>query len=388
MSLRLRVTSLLAKIEGSYGVDPVATGAANAILLRGEPTLTPMEMTEVDRDLVLPYFGNSESLPGAIYGMLNFKTEQAGPGTAGTVPAWGPLMRGVGCSETILAAAYTGTAQAGGSTTTIKLAAAASAVNEFYNGMPISITAGTGNGQSGFIVDYDGTTKIATVISASWIAPDATSAYSIGANVTYRRITDNPESIALYMNIDGVLHKFLGARGNVSGGISIDQIPEFNWSFKGLFVPIVDAASPTVVVTGWKTPVVANKANTPFVSLHGFNGAAVESYDFDLGNEINYHGLINSTEQILITNSKPSGNISMEAVNVATKDWWTIAKNATLGSFGIQHGTVAGNRIAITHPAVQIKKPSYGNKNGIAMLKAGLVPKPVSGNDEICICTF
>jgi len=388
MSLRLRISSLLAKIEGDYGVDPVATGVANAVLLRGEPTLTPMEMTEIERDLVLPYFGNSESLPGAIYGMLNFKTEQAGSGTAGVAPAWGPLMRGVGCSENILAAAYTDIAQDGGSATSIKLAASASAINEFYNGMPIEITAGTGNGKTGFIVDYDGATKVATVISASWVAPDATSQYSIGANVTYRRITDNHESVALYLNIDGVLHKLLGARGNVSGSIALDQIPEFSWSFKGLFVPIVDSDRPSVVVSGWKTPFVANKANTPFVSLHGFNAAAIESFDFDLGNELNYHGLINSTEQILITNSKPSGNISMEAVNVATKDWWTIAKNATLGALGIQHGTMAGNQIAITQPAVQIKKPAYSNKNGIAMLKVGLVPKPISGNDEICITTF
>lgn len=388
MSLRLRISSLLAKIEGTYGTDPTPTGAANAILLKGQPTLTPMELTSVERDNLRPFFGNSEILPSSIFGKLDFEVEAAGSGTAGVAPAWGALLRGCGFSETIAAAAITGTAQVGGSTTSIKLAAAASAVNEFYNGMPISITAGTGNGQSGYIVDYDGTTKVATVASAAWVAPDATSSYSIGASVAYRPVSDLFESLTLYMNIDGVLHKFLGARGNVSFSLTVDQIPSFKFSLQGLFQPVADAVSPAVTLSVWKTPQVANKANTPFVSLHGFNAAAIESFDFDLANAVAHHSLINGTEQFIITDRKPAGNINMEAVTVATKDWWTSAKNATLGVLAIQHGTVAGNKLAITAPAIQVTSPKYGDKNGIAMLQAGLVPTPITGNDELSITVF
>ncbi len=387
MSLRLRISSLLAKIEGTYGTDPTPTGASNAILLKGQPTLTPMELTSVERDNLRPFFGNAEILPSSIFGKLEFEVEAAGSGTAGVAPAWGALLRGCGFSETIVAAAITGTAQAGGSTTSIKLAAAASAVNEFYNGMPISITAGTGNGQSGYIVDYDGTTKIATVASTAWVAPDATSAYSIGANVSYRPISDLFESLTLYMNIDGVLHKLLGARSNVSC-LTADQIPSFKFSAQGLFQPVVDAVSPTVTLSVWKTPQPANKANTPFVSLHGFNAAALESFDFDMNNAVAHHALINGAEQFIITDRKPAGNISMEAVLVATKDWWTSAKNATLGALAIQHGTVAGNKLVITAPAVQITSPKYGDKNGLAMLQAGLALTPITGNDELSICVF
>lgn len=386
--LRLNITSLLAKVEATYGTDPAPTGAANAILLKGKPTLTPMELTSVARDNIRPYFGNSEILPSSIFGKLDLEVEAAGSGTAGTAPAWGALLRGCGWSETITAAAITGTAQAGGTTTTIKLAAGASAVDDFYNGMPISITAGTGNGQSGYIVDYDGTTKVATVAASTWAAPDATSSYSIGANVAYRPISSGFESLALYFNIDGVLHKFLGARGNSSFSLGVDQIPSFKFGLQGLFQPVVDSASPTVTLTGWKQPQPANKANTPFLSLHGFAASALESFDFDLANAVAHHALINATEQFIVTDRKPAGNISMEAVTVATKDWWTTAKNATLGALALQHGTNAGNKIAITAPAVQITNPKYGDKNGIAMLQAGLVPTPISGNDELAIVTF
>jgi hypothetical protein len=386
--LRLNITSLLAKNESGYATDPTPTGAANAILLKGKPTLTPMELTSVARDNLRPYFGNSEILPSSIFGKLDFEVEAAGSGIAGVAPAWGPLMRGCGWAETITAAAIVGTAQAGGSTTTIKLAAAASATDDLYDGMPISITAGTGNGQSGFIVDYDGTAKTATVVSSAWIAPDNTSQYSIGANVSYRPVSQNFESVALYMNIDGVLHRFLGARGNQSFSLGVDKIPSFKFSFQGLFQPVIDGAAPGVVLTGWKQPKVANKANTPFLSVHGFATSALESFDFDLANAIAHHALIGGTEQFIITDRKPAGNISMEAVTVATKDWWTIAQNATLGAFAIQHGIVAGNKVAITAPALQITNPKYGEKNGIAMLNAGLVPTPINGNDELAVVTF
>ncbi len=386
--LRLRIQSLLAKVEVTYGTDPTPTGAANAILLKGKPTLTPMEAVNVKREVVRPFFGNAESLPSSIYGKLDFEVEMAGSGTAGIAPAWGPLLRACGLSETATAAPITGTAQAGGTTTTIKLAAGASAADDFYNGMPVAITAGTGNGQSGFIADYDGATRVATVVSSAWVAPDATSSYSIGANVVYRPVSQSIESATLYMNLDGVLHKFLGARGNVSGSLSNDAIPAFKFSMSGLFQPVVDAASPTVVLSGWKAPLPVNKANTPFFSLHNYAAGALESFDFDLANEIAHHALVGGTEQFLINDRKPSGNVSMEAVTVATKDWWTIVKNAALGPLAIAHGTAAGNRIAVTAPAAQILTPKYADKNGVAMFGAGLVPVPLTGNDELAITAF
>jgi len=70
-----------------------------------------------------------------------------------------------------------GTAQ-GGASTTITLAAGASAVNDFYKYQIIKITAGTGTGQGNIISGYVGSTKVATV--TAWAtAPDNTSVYAI-----------------------------------------------------------------------------------------------------------------------------------------------------------------------------------------------------------------
>lgn len=387
--MKLLITSLLAKIETTSGTDSVPTGAANAVLLRGNPTLSPMEAPEDKRNIILPYFGNQGSMQSsAAFGKLDFEFELAGSGTAATPPSYGPILRGCGLAENILAAPLTGTAQVGGGTLGIKLAATASAIDNFYNGMPIAITAGTGSGDSGIIIDYDGTTKIATVVSGTWVTMDATSTYSIGASVAYRPATTGLESLSMYFNIDGVLHKFLGSRGNAVFNIAADKIPFAKASFDGIYVPVVDGASPTVVVSGWQRPMISNTVNTPFFGLHGFATAAMDSLSIDLGNAISRVSRIGAAQRVDQTNRTPVGNVSVEAVTVATKDWFGIVRAGTQGSLGLINGTAAGNKFALSAPAVTLRAPKYSDSNGTAMLGMSMDISPVSGNDEFAFCTY
>jgi hypothetical protein len=71
------------------------------------------------------------------------------------------------------------TCQSGSTSTTIKLDAAASAVDNFYQYQTITITGGTGAGQSAIINSYVGSTKVATVNKTWGTTPDATSTFSI-----------------------------------------------------------------------------------------------------------------------------------------------------------------------------------------------------------------
>lgn len=71
-----------------------------------------------------------------------------------------------------------GTAQAGGATS-ITLATTASATNDLYANSFVTITSGTGSGQTRTITAYNGTTKVATVDSAWSVAPDSTSVYAV-----------------------------------------------------------------------------------------------------------------------------------------------------------------------------------------------------------------
>ena len=78
---------------------------------------------------------------------------------------------------------HSGTAQAGAAST-ITLAAAASAVNDYYNGIKVRLTGGTGSGQIRTITAYVGSTKVATVDSNWTVNPDATTTYAVKSIVT------------------------------------------------------------------------------------------------------------------------------------------------------------------------------------------------------------
>lgn len=69
-----------------------------------------------------------------------------------------------------------GTAQAGASTS-ITLPAGASAVTDFYKYQVVTLTGGTGAGQSRIVTAYNGTTTVATVDSAWATNPDATTTF-------------------------------------------------------------------------------------------------------------------------------------------------------------------------------------------------------------------
>ncbi len=94
---------VLAKRETTYGTDSVPTNTANAILFQ-DVDWTPMEAEQVERPMVLPHYGNDPVSLVATRNRLSGGVDLAGGGTPlGTVPAYGPLLRACGLTETIVA---------------------------------------------------------------------------------------------------------------------------------------------------------------------------------------------------------------------------------------------------------------------------------------------
>jgi len=94
---------LIAKIESTYGTDPSPVGGTNAI------QVTNLEVTPIESDNVQPasyqgFIGNSTrgTLVANKRVSVTFDVELAGSGTAGTAPAFGPLLKSCGLSETIV----------------------------------------------------------------------------------------------------------------------------------------------------------------------------------------------------------------------------------------------------------------------------------------------
>lgn len=384
MTQLTRLQVVLAKIETTYGTDPTPTGAANAIQVRNL-TVSPIAADTVSRDLIRSYLGESDQLLANIHKEMTFEVEVAGAGAAGTAPAYGPLLRACALSEISLASALTGTAQ-GGAASTITLAAGASSVTDFYVGMIITTTGGTGTGQSKRITAYNGTTKVAT-ITGSWATnPDATTTYSIGAAVTYKPVstTSLMESLTIYVNVDGVLHKMTGARGTVEMTINAQQIPVYNFSFTGMYVAATDTAAPTPVYTGFQTPVVANNTNTTAFTFLGVASLVLESLSLNVNNSVDFRAMIGA-EYVQITDRKANGTLVYESTALSVLDVFTAASANTTGYMSITHGTTAGNRVAISANKVDVGNPTFQDSNGIVMINCPVLFIPTAGNDDFVI---
>jgi hypothetical protein len=96
----IRKTAILAKTEVTYGTDSVPTGAANAILVSNASF--NLAYNNVERNFIRPFFGGSGQLAGTRFVECSFEVELANSGTAGTAPAWGPLLRACGMAEALL----------------------------------------------------------------------------------------------------------------------------------------------------------------------------------------------------------------------------------------------------------------------------------------------
>jgi len=393
MSLLNRRRVLLAKLESAYGTD-ATPGNANAILaLQSGFVLNPLEGSEVSRDFVRPYFGSAGKIRVENFASLEFEVELAGSGTAGSIPAVSPLLRACGLSETIVGSAITGTAQTGTGTTVV-LAASASGIGNFYSGMMVSITSGTGSGQTRTISGYDAVSKTATV-SMPWTGdhPISGSGYSIAANVSYLPVSLNQESCTLYFNLDGVRHILIGCMGTMSLALNVKQIPALKFKMTGLLGTITDQTLPQADYSGFKAPLAVSTANTVGFLLHGNSAANLQSLSCDIGNTV-IHRMLVGSESVMITNRVAVGNVAIEASPVSSNalhtemtpyDWWSAAKNKVRGPLSVQHGTAAGNTVTITSPSVEVGTPKYQDMDGIAMLALALdfVPNQTTGNDEL-----
>ena len=205
-----------------------------------------------------------------------------------------------------------------------------------------------------------------------------------GVNTVYTPVSQNFESIVQYFYLDGVLHRFLGNRGDWGFRGSNRSATMFTFDFMGLFVPVADAVLPTAVYSGFVDPLAFNKANTPVFTIHGLTAQILRNFTFSMGNQVVYRNLVNS-EAVRIVDRKPVGTLEMGAELMATKNWFNTVRDATTGNLVLEHGTVAGNIVAISAPALQLNELSYSAFEGDAMLSASTKFMPLNGNDEFTL---
>lgn len=307
MSFKMKRRVVLAKIETSYGTDAVPTGVANAILCRSV-SVTPLAGDDIARELIRDYYGNAPQIAGEKHVELDLEVELAGSGTAGTAPAWGPLLRACGFAETV--------------------------------------------------------------------DPDE--------SVAYNPISDDEESLSVYVHRDGIVHKFTGGRGSVAFALSTNQIPVLKFKFMGLFVPVSQGALPSANVSAFLSPLPVTSSNTTGLGLHGAT-LSFSQLDIDMAISTVKHQVTGPASSILIVDRQPSGTVVVEEPPLATLDLYAKARDASLGTLALTHGLVEGNIIQFAAPRVGTGSPTEQDLNGVQMLSVPLTINPDTGNDELVI---
>lgn len=311
---------ITAKIESTYGVTSAPTESANAILC-GSLNITPLAGEVVQRNIIRPYFGNSENIQVTQYATVDFEVEIAGSGTAGNAPQYGVLLKACGFAETLTAgtdAVYTPV------TPSTLTDASSSTTIHFHNDGILHVLLGARG-----TVNFDLSVKKIPVMK---------------------------------FNFTGLL-----------GTVSDSAMPA---------APTYNAQTPVPVSTLNTTPVSFFGLST--AGSGATKLPLTEVFTLDMANDVKLRTLIGG-EHVVITDRKPKGQIKFEVPTLATKNFFDIAKTSATDALSFTHGTVAGNIVVFDAPKVSLDAPKYGTNEGYDMLDAGLVLLPTNGNDELTI---
>ena len=317
----IRNTAILLKQEVTYAVDPVPTGAANAMLV-SNLSITPFNAQNVDRDNIRPFLGGSEQLVGTRYVQCGFDVELSGAGTVAIAPAWGPALLSCGFAETLTAT---------------------------------------------FRADY-------TPISTAF------------------------KSCTIYWHDDGLLHKATGCRGNVVFKLGVGQRPVMSFSFTGLYSTPTAVGNPVVTLTAFKVPQVVIDANSGDILLGGTHAIGVapaiaagtaypsQGIEIDMGNKVDFNALLGG-ETVDLTQRSVTAKVTFDLSAAEEAAAYAAVEANTLTTLGLQHGTVANNKLLFWLPSVQRLSPTKAEANGKRLVGFDLRAVPVSGDDEIRIVT-
>lgn len=207
-----------------------------------------------------------------------------------------------------------------------------------------------------------------------------------GQSVTFAPVTDNIESVTLYANIDGTLHKMVGAHGNAKAVVDAKGLPVWQFEFTGSFRPAEEKALPAVSYAAWQPMFGVNKNNTT-LQLHGI-AVACSSFNFDFGNTVVKQDLIN-VDTTEITGRSSTGSVTIRNTAASVKDWIAMAREGVDGQMTLKHGPGTNNVVEIAATRVRIGKPSYSEQDGIQMIQLPLsfIPSD-TGNDEWAVKVY
>ena len=323
MGRYIRNTAILAKIESSYGVDSTPTEGANAMLV-SNVNINPLAAQNVPRDLIRPYMGGSEQLVGNAYVEMSFDVELQGSGTAGTAPAYDPLLQACG-----FAASATGAVRA-----------------NYYPETPA-------DGSVAIYYFLDGVKHVA-------LGCRGNVALKLGSGA-------RPVLSFRMLGIDGGVTAASPSALTLTGFKTPNVVTDPN--------------------TGDLTFGATFNVDTVLPALTGGTAYSSRGIELDLGNAVAHTPLLGG-QSIDISDRNVTGKIALDLTAAQEVTFMASVKANTTQSIGLIHGTTAGYKVVVFMPAVQLINPTKEDFNGRLLCAYDIRAVPNTGNDDIRIVTF
>jgi len=221
---------------------------------------------------------------------------------------------------------------------------------------------------------------------------------SAGVRTEYNLVTPVDDSVTIYYYMDGVRHIARGCRGDVSLKMNSGGKPVFAFKFLGLDGGIAAAVPGAVDFSSFVTPLVVCEANTGDLTfgctytaatptLTGGTGYPSKGIEIALGNKVSHVPLLGG-ESIDVGDRDVSGKIMLELTAAQEVTFMATVKANSTQSFGLMHGTTAGNRVMVFGPAGQLTQPTKQDVSGKLMIGFDVRIIPSAGNDELKIVVY
>jgi hypothetical protein len=246
-----------------------------------------------------------------------------------------------------------------------------------------------GSGTAGTVTQWG------DILRASGFAEVVTAA----TRVDYTLISTALESASMYYYDDGVLKKVLGQRCNITSfKMGFGDVPQMSVAFIGLDGGETAVAPPALTLTAWKPPVPVNSANSGLLTLGCTYSAGAltggttypsQGLEFSLGGKMSYMDILGG-ETVDFTDRDVTGKITLDLTAAQEISNSAIVKAGTTTGLGLVHGTVAGHKLLVFMPNVQLKNPAKVSLNGRRLISYDINPVPTAGtgNDEVRIVTL
>jgi hypothetical protein len=205
--------------------------------------------------------------------------------------------------------------------------------------------------------------------------------------IHYTPVSDNFESVTLFLFYEGILHRMYGAVGTVSFSGESGAYGKASFTFTGDYVDPIDYPIPTNPVFEATIPSQIEYAG---LCLDGYADLCAQSFSVDIGNTITPRACISGRDGFngrRITARNPQGSVNPEAVKESVFPFWRYMANGNIFSFHVKAGSVAGNQVKFISDSAQIGALNYGDRDGFRTYDVPLrfSQYTTAGNDEIRI---